>query len=515
MKFHASHNYPNVLVVVETKQAEVVWNTIVAESTDSANNGYFSFRPFVYLKENLNDDILNQMYSHEFGVLLSVSTSSEEKGEVVFSEINAYLPPRLCKKWMHVGENELAQWSFQELSNRIHSVFLTFVRQRLRPAISVFSTAFHSFHKIQRVFRTMQQQTLRDWEWIIVDDSKDDENFEFLRKEISMKDHRITVLRRDFHSGCIGLVKNQAASLCHAPYVVEVDHDDELLPDCLEEITLAFQKFPDVGFVYMTFAECHERDRRPHQYPSPWALGYGYYRSETHEGVEYKVGSTPNINDLTVSNIVGMPNHPRAWRKSTLMEVIENYSEYLPVADDYEVLYRTFLLTPMLHIDKFAYIQFRNDGGNNFTFIRNREITKFQSRVSIMYNDVYQANERFSLIGVNQRPRFYPSVGSMEKDPLKVEEFVNYLVTGSVKQLSTSAVAEARRIRQEALEGMLKVKAEEVSEHSELLTSSQKRQLLLPVGGESTSNPPNPSASTVIPGLPFPCLGPKLPLRLK
>ena len=115
------------------------------------------------------------------------------------------------------------------------------------------------------------------------------------------------------------------------------------------------------------------------------------------------MGSTPNINDLSVSNIVGMPNHPRAWRKSVLLGKLGNYSKNLPVSDDYEVLYRSFLMTTMLQIDKFAYIQFRNKGGNNFTFIRNQEITKFQSRISVLYERSYRVNDRFRRIGVNQR----------------------------------------------------------------------------------------------------------------
>jgi len=53
-----------------------------------------------------------------------------------------------------------------------------------------------------------------------------------------------------------------------------------------------------------------------------------------------------------------------------------NYSEYLPICDDYEILLRTALTTKMAKISKLAYVQYMNDSNNNFSLIRNGEINR-------------------------------------------------------------------------------------------------------------------------------------------
>lgn len=80
-----------------------------------------------------------------------------------------------------------------------------------------------------------------NWEWIILDDSPDDDHFEFLRENLS-RDCRIRLYRRSENSGSIGNVKNEAVALCRGKYVLEMDHDDEILPTVLEDATIVFTK---------------------------------------------------------------------------------------------------------------------------------------------------------------------------------------------------------------------------------------------------------------------------------
>jgi GH18 family chitinase len=53
-----------------------------------------------------------------------------------------------------------------------------------------------------------------------------------------------------------------------------------------------------------------------------------------------------------------------------------NYSEFLPICDYYELLLRTAIKTKMAKIHQLAYVQYMNDNGNNFSFIRNAEINR-------------------------------------------------------------------------------------------------------------------------------------------
>ena len=340
-------------------------------------------------KTNIIEKTINKMYSEEYNVLVTVGNNWME-----YNQIHKYMIPKINSKWIHVSLQDILA-NIHDLNRRVINCFINYIPRRdlYRPKISCFTTSFKSFDKIMRPFQSLLTQTYRDWEWVIIDDSDDDKHFKYMKENVSSKDYRIRYFRKDYNNGNIGNVKNEAVSLCRGEYVFELDHDDEILPDCLEEIVAGFQKYPEVGFIYMNFAECYE-DYKPFTYGKGWGMGYGDYYTQHYKGHQFQVATSVDINDVTMSNIVGVPNHPRAWRKSVLME-IGNYSECLPIADDYEILVLTALKTKMLKINKFGYIQYKNSGNNNFSLIRNGEITKLQNEISKHYYQKFNIPEFF------------------------------------------------------------------------------------------------------------------------
>jgi hypothetical protein len=133
--------------------------------------------------------------------------------------------------------------------------------------------------------------------------------------------------------------------------LVELDHDDELTPDCLQKISDAMTG--DVGFVYSDWCELLPSGEST-RYPQGWAFGYGsdYWSSK----YDCWVMSAPEINRTTMSHIVSVPNHVRAWRADVYRQ-LNGHNPELIVADDYELLVRTCLATEMLHIPEMLYIQ--------------------------------------------------------------------------------------------------------------------------------------------------------------
>jgi hypothetical protein len=103
--------------------------------------------------------------------------------------------------------------------------------------------------------------------------------------------------------------------------------------------------------------------------------GYGSYYCQKYRDKWVYVYNTPNINNITLSHLVCCPNHPRIWRKTTLIEA-GSYCEFLPICDDYEIILRTAITTKIAKIHKFGYIQYMNNNNNNFSLIRNGEINR-------------------------------------------------------------------------------------------------------------------------------------------
>jgi glycosyltransferase involved in cell wall biosynthesis len=254
------------------------------------------------------------------------------------------------------------------------------------PLVSVFTAAYRCKDKIQRPYRSLLNQTYPNWEWVIVDDSGDNDTT-YYKDLLPLRDPRVRRYRQDFRTGYIGSTKRYAAGLCTGEILVEVDHDDDLTPDCLEKIIRAFKEHPECGFVYGDCSEVYVESNSPHWYSFDCGFGYGlYYRVWIPEMNRWQnVLRNTIINMSTIQHLVGLPNHPRAWTKECY-HLLGGHREELLVADDYDMLIRTFLCTKYAAIPDLLYIQYRNENGDNSTFTRNQQIQTLVKELNNYYS---------------------------------------------------------------------------------------------------------------------------------
>jgi len=315
----------------------------------------------------INKDELSLLFDPKYALLITYG-----KDESEYYEINKIIANRMRTQWLHFTTLELDH--FNHGVNFCYMTIITKEHEKSRPVFSIFTTCFHSYDKIKRAYQSLQLQTMHDWEWVILDDSIEENHFTFL-KELFKKEPKVRLYKRSENSGFIGNVKNEAVSLCRGKYVLELDHDDEIVPSLLSISVDVFQD-SDVGFIYTDFINIYENGNN-FQYGNHFGLGYaGYYRKK-YNGKWVFVCITPNINSKTLTHIVAVPNHARIWRRDTLMKM-GNYNEYLPISDDYELLVRTAIHTKMVKIPMLGYIQYMNDNQNNFSLIRNSEINRLR-----------------------------------------------------------------------------------------------------------------------------------------
>lgn len=71
------------------------------------------------------------------------------------------------------------------------------------PLVSVFTTAYRSNEKIQRPYHSLLNQTYKNWEWVIVDDSGD-EHETYRNYRLPPSDPRVRRYRQDSGNGYIG-----------------------------------------------------------------------------------------------------------------------------------------------------------------------------------------------------------------------------------------------------------------------------------------------------------------------
>lgn len=361
----------------------------------------------VYIINNKED--LNKMFNCSYQVLVTFNPVDKD----IFSEVNSVIGDSMRMQWIHISDITIDIDKFNYMVNYCYMSTVTMPQEKVRPIFSIFTTCYKSYDKIKRAYDSIKLQTLKHWEWVILDDTPTPEpesepepkpdHFTFLTNMFK-NDQRIRLYKRSENSGNIGNVKNEAVSLCRGKYVIELDHDDEILPDVLQDATNVFNSDDEIGFIYMDYINLYE-NKENFKYGDFYSLGYaGYYRQKYNNRWVF-VACHGNINNITLSHIVSIPNHPRIWRRKTLLE-IGNYSEYLPISDDYELFIRTAVKTKIVKIPKLGYIQYMNDGGNNFSYIRNGEINRLRYHLTDHCYKKYNVQEVMKQLNAHEDEKY-------------------------------------------------------------------------------------------------------------
>ena len=268
-------------------------------------------------------------------------------------------------------------------------------RRPEQPLVSVFTPTYCTGSRFARTFKSVINQTYNNWEWVIWDDSDDNGRTHQMLIRFAETDHRLRVIRGERHSGIIGEVKYNACMASRGELLVELDHDDELTPNALSYIVAAARLHPRCGFFYSDFAEVSP-NRGPLRYPEGWGHGFGSYREEEFRGVTLLVVNAPNINAKTIRGLVAAPNHVRCWRRNTYLQV-GGHNRHLHVADDMELLIRTFLISKMVRVPILCYLQYHE--GENTQRIRNRDIQRHVRYLRWKYDR--RIHDRFLELGVD------------------------------------------------------------------------------------------------------------------
>lgn len=320
--------------------------------------------------------------------LYAILAKDQPKAIITFGEMKDFprmggAPFDVRRRWLNFPHDA----DLENVGRLAYGTFIMDValpRENPPPLVTVFTPSYRTGEKMFRPFRSLLNQTYADWEWIVVDDSDDDDVTFKEFSQLAAQDHRIGVFKPHRHTGNIGALKRQAARLGRGQIVVELDHDDELTHDALETVVDVFRKFPEAGFAYSDCAEVWENGGNC-TFGTGWGLGYGYTYQMVYQGRHFLPHRAPLPNSKSLRHIVSSPNHFRAWRTS-VYEEINGHSPLMHVADDYELNVRTFLATRMVQVRKLGYIQYYTPSGSNTQRIRNKDIQRLVRSVKELYD---------------------------------------------------------------------------------------------------------------------------------
>lgn len=206
--------------------------------------------------------------------------------------------------------------------------------------ISVF-TPSHDPSRLDRALASLKAQTIADWEWVVLLNNG-------ARWECD--DPRVRIYTDTTGLMLVGYLKRAACSMATGDILMELDHDDWLLPTALEECEAAFHD-PEVVFAYSN-SVCHDtRSNTPVQ----WSSKFGWSsRPLVIDGQPFVESVSAPPDPQSISRIWFAPNHFRAWRTSAYWAV-GGHNASMKISDDHDLMLRTWLHGRMVHIDKPLY----------------------------------------------------------------------------------------------------------------------------------------------------------------
>lgn len=213
--------------------------------------------------------------------------------------------------------------------------------------ISIF-TPTHDTQRLNDAYQSIKDQDFH--EWIIV--------YNGGAEPVEFHDDRVKHYTYNIDDWSIGKLKGFACERATGDILLELDHDDLLMPWALDEVRKAFED-ESVGFVYSNTVRCTDT----FEPVPPFAEGNGWeYRyclfndSILDEYVQFE--PTPS----SVSLIWYAPDHIRAFRK-TVYDAVGGYNKSMRVLDDLDLMCRMYVHTKFRHIDLPLYV-YRVHGEN-------------------------------------------------------------------------------------------------------------------------------------------------------
>lgn len=216
---------------------------------------------------------------------------------------------------------------------------------------------------LKTLYESILKQTHQDWEWILW------LNNGVSRGEVSWaKDPRVRVFVDKTSNKKIGYHKHKAFMLGEGEVLVEADHDDILMPQCLSRLAEEFQD-EEIGFVGSDNAKLHYADKFV-----PYNAAYGWKHNKIIiDGKELWVPQTFEPSSHSLCLIWFAPDHVRAWRTSIYKE-LGGHNPEMSVLDDQDLMIRTYLRTKFKQLNEVLYIY--RITGNNTWLERGKQIQK-------------------------------------------------------------------------------------------------------------------------------------------
>lgn len=117
----------------------------------------------------------------------------------------------------------------------------------MNPLVTIITPTRNRVALLRRTMDSVRQQTLQDWEHIVIDDGSDDGTEEEMTHRAAA-DPRVRYIRRNGDSPGANVCRNIGIRESRADLIVLLDSDDLLRPECLERRVELMRRNADLDF---------------------------------------------------------------------------------------------------------------------------------------------------------------------------------------------------------------------------------------------------------------------------
>lgn len=237
----------------------------------------------------------------------------------------------------------------------------------MNPIVSLI-TPTHRTDKLYRLYLSINAQTDKRFEWIVIPNNNADVT-------ILPKEPWIKIIPYPDDNIAIGALKNFGFMQGQGELLAEVDHDDELMPHCVETLIANKDK---ADFLYSNNLVLNSNNE-----PYVWGPGYGWVITDfNYKNSSYKINIAFPPYPTNFAWQWWAPNHIRVWNKEFYRK-IGGHDINLKICDDGDLMCRTMIEGSIYHINDVLYIYYLHSENSHANVHLQNEI---QERVPRLYS---------------------------------------------------------------------------------------------------------------------------------
>jgi glycosyltransferase involved in cell wall biosynthesis len=228
-------------------------------------------------------------------------------------------------------------------------------REEQSPSVGIVIPAYNSARFLAATLDSIQAQTLRDWQCVIVDDGSTDRTGDVARR-YAENDSRISCLRQDNSGPAAARNRGFKEIGAAVPYITFMDADDIWLPDHLQTLKAELEKDPQTIAVSV-LAQLIDPLGNPLDVP---ALGTRRFGVKDRRITLLDSGEPSTFASLAWTNSIWPPGVMLARREA--YESAGGFDGTLQPVEDWDMVVRLSRLGDIRLIDRVSVFYRRHDG---------------------------------------------------------------------------------------------------------------------------------------------------------